>query len=188
MSNTRLWLFRLLVVVGVGLMLLSWNMPWWTCTIHELGKDIVKIYPYGLEQNLGEWASYASGADMPAFFAPLMWLYLGIAILALLVGAWIQDKTITLLGRKIDLSRWMVGLVGFSYVVAAVVAVIVISIRAQGFFNTPLQGYFTIDFSEMHSAGISTLTLGYWLAWGVGLFLIALALLRNKVVGKPGLT
>jgi len=184
MKNSRVWLFRALVVVGAGLMLLSWTMPWWTCTINELGRDVVKIYAYGLVANLGEWASYASGADMPAWFTPLMWLYLAVAIVALLVGAWIQNKNLSLFGRKFDLSRWLVGLVGFSYVFAAVTAVIVIAIRAGSFFNTPVQGYFSIEFSEMHSGANSSLQLGYWLAWGVGLYLMVLGLLRNKIVGK----
>jgi len=184
MKNSRVWLFRVLVVVGAGLMALTWTMPWWTVTINELGRDIVKIYPYGLEQNLGEWASYASGADMPGWFGPLMWLYLGAAILALLVGAWIQNKSLSLFGKKFDLPRWIVGLVGFTYVIAAVTAVIVIAMRAGSFFNTPVQGYFSIEFSEIHSGGNASLQLGYWLAWGVGIFLMVLGLLRNKIVGK----
>ncbi len=184
MKNSRIWLFRVLVVVGAGLMALTWTMPWWTVTINELGKDLVKVYPYGLELNLGEWASYAAGADMPAFFTPLMWLYFAVAIVALLVGAWVHDKNIRLLGKEFDLSRWLVGLVGLTYLMAAVGAVIAITIRASSFFNTPVQGYFSIAFSEIESGGVSTLTPGYWLAWGVGLYLAVLGLLRNKIVGK----
>ncbi len=184
MKNSRVWIFRGLVVVGAGLMALTWIMPWWTVTINELGKDLIKVYPYGLVLNLGEWASYAAGADMPSWFTPLMWLYFGVAIVALLVGAVVQDKSASLLGRKFDLSRWIVGLVGFTYVIAVVTAVIAISIRAGSFFNTPVQGYFSINFSEIESGGNASLELGYWLAWGVGLFLIVIALLRNKIVGK----
>jgi hypothetical protein len=188
MKNARVWLFRVLVLVGAGVMALTWTMPWWTVTINELGRDLIQVYPYGLVLNLGEWASYAAGAQMPGWFTPLMWLYFGVAILALLAGAWIQNKNISLLGRKFDLSRWMVGLVGLTYVIAVVTAVVFISIRAGSFFNTPVQGYFSINFSEIESGGNSSLQLGYWLSWGVGLFLIVVALLRNKIVGiaKPG--
>ncbi len=184
MKNGRIWLFRVLVLIGIALFVLTWTMPWWTVTINELGKDLIQVYPSGLVLNLGDWASYAAGADMPAFFTPLMWLYFAAAIVALLVGAWINNKNLSLAGRKFDLSRWIVGLVGVTYVIAVVTAVVVISMRAADFFNTPVQGYFSIEFSEIHSGGNSSLQMGYWMSWGVALFLIVLGLLRNLIVGK----
>jgi len=164
-------------------------MPWWGVEVYMLGGDVVKVYPYGLEQNLGQFASYIAGAEMPAWFTPLMWLVVGLATVALLIAALIKDRSISLLGRKFSLPKLIIGVVGLAYIGGVVLAPLVIAIQTRAFFDMPLQGYFTINLGGegLFSGAMSSFRFGYWLACGVGPLLIALALLRDKIVGKTKL-
>ena len=98
MSNVRSWLFRGLIAIGIGGFVIAWVMPWWGVTIQALGHDdMVRIYPYGLWNNLGGWGGFmGSAGDMPWFFSPLMWLYFGLVIAALLFAIWQMNKSIRL--------------------------------------------------------------------------------------------
>jgi hypothetical protein len=80
-------------------MLISWFLPWWGLNITELGENAVIIHPWGLEMDLGEMAYVVKGADMPAWFAPLMWIYLGLSILALLFSLFVSSKRSISLGK-----------------------------------------------------------------------------------------
>jgi len=185
MSRARVWLFRSLVLVSAGLMLLSWFLPWWGVSVPAYSpKDVVVIHPWGLEQDLGPFAGYIHGSEMPVWFAPLMWIYLVICIALLLFSLLAKEKAVSLGKFKLSLPQVLIGGVGLSYIFAVVIAVIVIAIRA-GDFNTPLQGYTYIDLEEIGSGAWTSLRLGYWLACAVGPLLVALALLRNRIIGKP---
>jgi hypothetical protein len=189
MSSSRVWLFRGLVIIAAGLMLLSWFRPWWICTvdaIYMLNQGLIKIRPWGLEHNLGSFAGHIAGSDMPVWFTPLAWAYLGICIAALLFAAWIKEKVIRLIGRNFNLSRLIIGAVGISYIMVAVIAFVYAKIRTAEFgVNFLGYTYFQVD---PHAGGYGDLNAnlcwGYWLAYVVGLILIALALLRNKILGK----
>jgi len=190
MGNFRVWLFRGLVIIAAGLMLLSWFLPWWSCDVEALNvKDAVVIHPYGLDIviHIFSYVSWASTV-MPGFFAPLMWTYLGLAIAALLIGAWIKDKSIGLLGRKFNLSKLLIGVVGFSYIVVVIVAVIVITVNARsGGLTNPLGRTFIVVGLTESTWVSARLLFGYWLACGVGPLLIVLALLRDRIIGKAKL-
>ena len=189
MGNSRVWLFRVLVLAAAGLMLLSWYMPWWSCDIEALFvEDAAIIHPYGLEVDsiilglLGDWA------EMPGFFTPLMWVYLGLAIAAILIGAWIKDKSIGLFGRKFSLSKLIIGIAGFSYILVVVLAVVVAAMRT-GEVDLPLLGRTLVTMGTEGASWVSArLLFGYWLACGVGPLLIVLALLRDRIIGKAELT
>jgi hypothetical protein len=184
-SSPRLWLFRVLVMVAAGLLLLSWFLPWWAANVSQLGtQNHVIIHPWYLEIDMQVYYYIAQGSDMPGWFAPVMWAYLGLAIAALLIGAWIKDKSLGLLGRRLNLSRWLVGFIGFSYIVVVILAVIVAAIRTGDFGLNLLKGTY-ISFGGYEQSWVtSRLLFGYWLACGVGPLLIVLALLRNKIIGK----
>jgi hypothetical protein len=186
MGNSRVWLFRGLVVVAAGLMLISWLRPWWSCDIDMIGvKNGIVIHPWGLETNMGAYTYIVPKNLMPGFFAPFMWAYLGLAMAALLIGAWIKDKSIGLFGRKFDLSRLIIGVVGFTYIVAVIVAVIVMTIRMREFGGLRLLGRTYVILAEFQFSNVDArLLFGYWLACGVGPLLVVLALLRNKIIGK----
>lgn len=185
MNSLRVWLFRGLVLAALGLMLVSWFMPWWSCDIEALNiKDAVIIHPFGLEVNhlvLG----YLRWAVMPGWFAPLAWAYLGLAIAAILIGTWIKDTSIGLFGRKFNLSKLIIGIAGFSYIVVVIVAVIVMAIRT-GPVGLHLVGRSFFVVGPTEATWVSARFLfGYWLACGVGPLLLALALLRDKIIGRP---
>lgn len=183
----RNWLFRGLIVVGAGFMLYSWYSPWWGARISDLsGSDHMLMRPWGVEVMAAEIRTYANRAlySMPAFFAPLMWTYLGLCMLALAVSLFVE-KQITLGRFRLSLPQVLIGLVGLSYVIAVATAFAIAQIRAgsggvafvgSSIVPNPMTGGSTRFTGE--------LKLGYWLAGGAGLFLVVLALLRNAIVGK----
>ena len=187
MNNARVWFFRGLVILNAGLMLLSWFMPWWRCEVEALNlKNGVVIHPYGLFLDLGV-KNYLQWATMPDYFTPLMWAYLGLVIVALLVGAWLINKNVKLFSRELNLSRWLIGIAGFSYIVVVICAVIIATIRAAE-VGVPLLGRSFVAMGSMSVSWIEGhIMLGFWLACAAGLLFIVLALLRNKIIGKAKL-
>ena len=132
MNNLRIWVFRGLVIITICLMVVSWLIPWWSGDIPMLeAEGALIIHPYGLEENLGNVAAYAAEANMPVWFAPVMWVYLGICIAGLLYGSWRVriDKEVKLGKFRIKLPELLIGVIGFSYIVVAVLAIIVAAIR-----------------------------------------------------------
>jgi len=188
MGSFRVWLFRGLVIVAAGLLLFSWFMPWWRAFIATINGQ-VQIHPWGLKHNLiGPDAAYMAGTEMPAFFAPLMWTYLGICIALLLFSLLVKEKTFNLGKFKLSLPKVLIGGVGLSYIVVVVLAVIIAAIRTGDFYGTPLIGVTYVAFNDVGTAVEAGLLFGYWLACGVGPLLIVLALLRNKIIGKAKLS
>jgi hypothetical protein len=180
MGSSRVWLFRGLVIMAAGFMLLSWFMPWWEALIIQI-QGVVQIHPWGLEHNLGPASGFISGVSMPVWFAPVMWTYLVICIVLLFLSLSITGKT-TRLGRiKLSLPQLLIGGVGLSYIVIVVAAVIVAAIRT-GDLHMKLQGMsIVMEHPEVFAEG--RLLIGYWLACGAGPLLIILALLRNRIIG-----
>lgn len=187
MSNARIWLFRVLVIGSAGLMLLSWFMPWWKGRIIEI-LGWVQIRPWGLEHNLQEYTGYIAGAEMPAWFAPLIWAYLGLCIGLLLFSLFASEKRVGLGKFKLSLPHVIIGGVGLSYIVVVVLAVIIAAIRTGDFYGIHLIGksFFSLGYPIEGNVEAGFL-FGYWLACGVGPLLIVLALLRNKIIGKAKL-
>jgi len=189
MTNLRAWIFRLLIIAGAGLMVYSFIIPWWGIWIWELGpENVVEIYPYGLwldYDTIGVYSHWVDNAPMPAYFAPLMWAYLGICIVALLFALWKGNKEIKITRFRFNLAKLIIGLVGFSYIFVAVLAVIVAAIRTGDYFDVHLIGYNEIKLGGFEQSGAeANLLLGYWLSLGTGLFFMVMALLRNKIIGK----
>jgi hypothetical protein len=177
--------FRGLVIIAAVLIVISWMGPWWTVDISGGVKlpNAVVVYPYGLTLDVAEFEGFVQGATMPDFFAPLMWTYFGLALLALIASLFVKDKKIKFMNITGSLPSWIIGVVGFSCIVVVVTAVIVISIRASDYFDMKLLGTLQIyDHPITYATG--TLQLHYWLACITGPLLIMLALLRNKIIGK----
>jgi hypothetical protein len=186
-SSARVWLFRVLVVVVAGMMLVSWFLPWWTIDVEQLGNDIVQIRPWGLQMDdrLGGFEILLKGAPMPVWFAPFMWTYLGLCMAALLVGLVVGEKKIGFGGFKIKLSQFFVGGVGFSYIVAGIVAAVYASMRMKSMGDVPLQGRALVDLGDPLVTYVDTrLLLGYYLIFVVGVLFLVLALLRDKIIGE----
>jgi hypothetical protein len=186
-GSRRVWLFRCLVIVSAGFLLLTWFLPWWSAYTTAAGDNSFVIHPYGLDisEQMLFYKTFIPDIEMPGYFTPLMWLYLGLVVVALLIGAWLKDKSIGLFRRRFNLSRWLIGIVGFSYVVVVILAVIVASIRTSDFGMTHFLGGNYVSYGwKAESYVEGQLLLGYWLACAVGPLLIVLALLRNRIIGK----
>jgi hypothetical protein len=188
----RVWLFRILILIGAGLMLYTWLQPWWSAYVLELDVTAVDIYPWALvSYTPPEYAYLISGADnaLPVWYTPFMWVYISVCILALLGSLFISSKKGLSLGKiRMSFNQLFPALVGLSYIGVVVAAVLVISANAATYYNAPLQGTIIVSIdSGTHSSSVdTTLMLGYWLACGTGPLLILLALLRNLVTGKAG--
>ena len=107
-SSARIWLFRILVVAVAGVMLVSWFLPWWSADIEMLGYNIIQIRPWGLQlgERLGGFEILLKGAAMPAWFGPMMWTYLGVCMIALLVGIAAGERKISFGGICRRVNRW----------------------------------------------------------------------------------
>jgi len=188
LNNVRSWVFRVLVLIGAALMLYTWFTPWWTAYVVELDVTAVKIFPYGMEVNMGGYEHWLGGADevMPGWFTPFMWVYLGLCMIALLISLFINSEKRIVLGKfKLSLPQTIVSVVGLSYVIVVISAVGVIAMNAPNFYNAPLQGSVKVTMSSHETSFVNTaLQFAYWLAGATGLMLTILGLLRSKIVGK----
>jgi dolichyl-phosphate-mannose--protein O-mannosyl transferase len=114
-----------------------------------------------------------------------MWTYFGLAIAVLLIGVFSKNKDIYLFGRKFNLSRWLIGIVGFSYIVVVICAVVIMSIRINAIGGLSLLGKSYAAMGNLEASWVDARLLpGYYLACCVGPLLILIALLRNKIKGK----
>jgi hypothetical protein len=183
MSSFREWIFRGLVIIAIGLLFLSWFTPWWNADVLSIGGSIT-IHPWGLESNLGYFATYMTGADMPVWFAPMMWIYLGLCVAMLLASFFVKERVFSLGRFKLPWNRLLIGVAGFSYIIVVVTAFIYASI-STGKYGIQFVGRSFVKVGPEGTYVESGLLWGYWLACAVGLFLVLLALARNKIVGKP---
>lgn len=193
MSNFRVWLFLSLVAVAASLMVISFILPWWGLDILVLGENVLVIHPYGLSHSfeqystfMGQYQSYIEGSEMPVWFAPLMWAYLGICIAALLYALLVGGKEGKWGKFKFKWAKLLIGGVGISYILIALLAVTVAAIRTGEFYGISLLGYTYVEIAHPAESGVvGSLQPAYWMAHSVGFLCIALALVRDKIVGKP---
>lgn len=180
------WLFRGLLLIGAGLMLVSWYAAWWSAQLSVIVvPDPMVMHPWGVEvMDVVASAVDRSLYEMPAFFAPLMWLYL-VACMAALLASLFVDRTIALGSFKVSLPQALIAVVGLSYM-AIVGGAFAVALVRSGFAGVNFIGstlvYNPLTGNETKITG--ALKPGYWLAVAVGPLLIALALLRNIISGS----
>lgn len=180
------WLFRGLVVAGAAFMVYSWFSPWWGATVSVLpGEDHLVMRPWGVQVV----AQVRANADeslysMPWFFAPFMWTYLALCMLALAASLFV-NRQVSLGRLRLSLAPVLIGLVGLSYLIAVGLAYEVGTIKAQ-WADSNFIGKSTITNAMTGNKFkmVSDLKTGYWLALGAGPVLIVVALLRRLLVGK----
>lgn len=183
MNSVRNWIFRFIVLIIIGLLLYSWFLPWWHADVVLLS-GWIQIRPWGLEHNMQVYEGYMKGSEMPGFFAPVMWAYLAISVIALILSLFLQKKYINIFKYRISLTRFIVGLFGISYIVVVISAVIIAAIRTGDFYNVKLIGDTFLDWSDIQQTWIyADLQVGYWLACVVGLLASMVAVLYNKILG-----
>lgn len=184
--GSGVWIFRVLLVAGAAFMVYSWFAPWWSATIAALpGKDHLVMRPWGVQvvaqvKASGDQSLYS----MPWIFAPFMWTYLTVCMLALAASLFV-DRTISIGRIRLSLAVVLIGLVGLSYMAAVGIAYGVGELKA-GWAGTNFIGTSSVK-NAMSGAKVkmvSDLQIGYWLALGAGAVLFVLALLRGLIVGK----
>ncbi len=198
MNKARVWLFSGLVIILAGLLAFTFFQPWWVCHVESSAAGIhdVTVYPYGLDGGglEGYFKLMPEGGKevaMPAWFTPAMYVYLGLALAALLVGAFLRNKNIKVFGRTINLSRWLILIVGISYIIVVIAAVVMVKVRNEAMGLPFLGAKVGIDLGQFAMWHIvldatASLQIGFWLACAVGPLLVAVALLKNKIIGsKP---
>jgi hypothetical protein len=188
MRSIRSWIFGILTLGGAGVLLYTWFQPWWQAYIEELQQNGVVIFPHAMQISgtLRNYPQWLVGAEMPSWFFPLMWVYLGVCLIALFMSLFFTEEWVGVGKRQFSLAQLLIGFAGLAYIIFVVVFPIVISMRAPDFHGVPLQGSVFISMNEhTESFVVSTLQPGYWIACVVGPFLLALALFRDKIIGKP---
>jgi hypothetical protein len=186
-ASAGAWIFRVLVVAAAAYMVYTWFAPWWGAKVAVLpGEDHLVLHPWGVEAV----AQIRANADeslysMPWFFAPFMWTYLTVCMLALAASLFV-DRTVSIGRIKLPLATVLIGLVGVSYFACVSLAYAVGELRAgwagSNFIGKSMIHNSTIDAKiKMTSA----LKIGYWLALYSGPALIFLALIRGLFVRKP---
>ena len=185
-STARAGIFGVLTIAGTGLFLYSWFQPWWQAYIVALNEIAVVIRPWGLISFMPqEYAKWLVGAEMPSWFAPVMWLYLAACMGVLVYTLFAGDDWIRIGKFKLSQQKALIATVGFSYIVFVVVCVVVIALRAKDFYGASVMGSVYVAFSDHENSNVDTrLLTGYWLACVVGPLLLALGLLRDKIIGK----
>jgi hypothetical protein len=174
---------RFIILITVGLLLCSWFLPWWHCDVILLS-GWLEIRPWALQHNMQAYVGYMKNADMPGWFAPAMWTYLAICVLALIASLFLQKKYITIFKHKMSLTRFIVGFFGISYTVVVILAVIIAAIRTGDFYGTKLIGRTFLNWSEYEQTWVvANLQFGYWLACGVALLALLVGIFYNKIVG-----
>lgn len=189
-SSVRIGIFSVLTLAGVGLFLYSWFQPWWTAYIVALKETGVTISPQAMVigGTLQDYPQWLIGAQMPDWFFPAMWIYLAVCIGALVFSLFVFEDRVKLGKFKLSAPTLVVGVIGLSYIVFVVVFVVAIAIRAPAFYGAQLQGSIFVHMAEHEGNAESYvetgLQFGYWIACVTGVFLVALALLHDKIVGK----
>ncbi|MEY4779908.1 MAG: hypothetical protein RLZZ607_1221 [Pseudomonadota bacterium] len=186
-ASAAVWIFRVLVVAAAAYMVYTWFAPWWGAKVAVLpGEDHLVLHPWGIEAVAQIRAnSDESLYSMPWFFAPFMWTYLTVCMLALAASLFV-DRTVSIGRIKLPLATVLIGLVGVSYFACVSLAYAVGELRAgwagSNFIGKSMIHNSTIDAKiKMTSA----LKIGYWLALYSGPALIFLALIRGLFVRKP---
>ena len=186
-ASAGVWIFRVLVVAAAAYMVYTWFAPWWGAKVAVLpGEDHLVLHPWGVEAVAQIRANVDESLySMPWFFAPFMWTYLTVCMLALAASLFV-DRTVSIGRIKLPLATVLIGLVGVSYFACVSLAYAVGELRAgwagSNFIGKSMIHNSTIDAKiKMTSA----LKIGYWLALYSGPSLIVLSLIRGLFVRKP---
>ncbi len=123
--------------------------------------------------------------EMPGFFAPFMWAYLGVCMLALAASLFVK-RSVSIGPIKLPLAVILIAFVGLSYMSALGIAYGVGVLRS-GWAGANFIGKSTIiePQSDAKIKMVSDLEIGFWLAIASGGVLTFLALVRGLFVSTP---
>lgn len=182
------WIFRVLLVAAAAFMVYSWFQPWWSADIAVIqGENDLVLRPWGIEA-VGQVRMGADPAlySMPAFFTPMVWVYFGVAMLALLLSLFVNVK-IKLGPVRLPLAVVLILAVGLTYLTTVGLAYFIGDMRASGMDMKFIgRSEYTDPTSHRKVRMESTLRDGYWFALYASVALIALSLVRFLFVRNWG--
>jgi len=177
MSIRKTWVFRGLVVAAVILMAVSYFGGWWWRGIIDPAgpAEGVWIYPNAFVFDLeGMSLQYIADVDIPGFIDWVPWVYVALAGLAIAYSLWkIRNKA----------SRWLIGLVGLSYVAYAAFFIFYANMR-MGEYDIPLLGKAQVIGNPINVYVTGVISWEYYLACAVGFIFIAISLFYNRILEK----
>ncbi|MFZ7132832.1 MAG: hypothetical protein ACOWWR_10780 [Eubacteriales bacterium] len=183
-NSLRAWIFRILLLIGAGLFLASWFMPWWQADISQVGKDVLTMHPYGLEHNLAMFIVIVE-RFLPPFWLTIMgWCFFGVVVLVFLYSLWLRKE-----GDKFKYEKFIIPGLGLVYIIYGSIAIFY-AIYMLGKVDIPFLGYVGLETGDVggtlpyETGWEGHLRIGTYLFYGSGLYLMIIGLLRNKIIGK----
>jgi hypothetical protein len=175
-ADWKIWLYRILVVLGCGLMVVSFALPWWQAgqfdaqsyTAKTSVSDAITIYGFGLRHNLVQLETYISSDETPLYQSVLAWGYIVVSVVLALASTYIK-------GLK---GRLLLGVVGIGYIAYALAAIFMVISNRLATYGFALKGSSTVVKSGAIITMQADVTSGYYLACATGIFLVILSLLR----------
>lgn len=168
------WIFRLLVVIGCSLMIVSFALPWWQASSIEISSysyngtltDAISIYGFGLRHRMAQLASYLTKDVTPVYQTVLAWSYTVLSLCLAMIATFLR-------GWKCSM---LLALAGSGYVTYAVVTGYVITSRLTS-FGFAARGHSNIAYAGAAISMQAGFSINYYLAFIAGGFLIMLAIL-----------
>jgi hypothetical protein len=176
MDALRMWLFRSLILVVAGMLILSVYLPWWSAKVQlvvtpasGLESFKVMLYQHGIPTTAG--AEYFQTDVTPPSQVKLAWGYAGLSTALLLAGSIPKGKW----------GRWLIGITSLGYIVYTAGALVLMSQRTA-VYGVPLMGQTVLakQNGEIVKTGFLT---GYYLAYISGALGLVLAVFRDKITG-----
>jgi hypothetical protein len=176
---TRVLIFRLLLLLIIGAMFVSFFFPWWAVDIYVPTYEgmpnrpsRVEILGYGLRHNMEELRPYVMDDETPMVQSTLAWVFMGVCALTAILSTAIKYKW----------RAWTIGLPGVAYLCYALVAIfIVVQNRAEefGIALTGISGTTYTEGAEVSIGFSANLLWGFYLACASGIFMLIMASLSN---------
>jgi hypothetical protein len=164
-----MWIYRALVIILCGFMLLSFIMPWWSADLSVIQEPgAIRVYGWGLRHNMDQLRQYIAQDETPMYQTLLAWGYLALSTLLLALSAWLK-------GKKGAVLTGVVGLGYLAYVLTALFGVITPRLEETGLV---LQGQAVKTVIVKNVIITSSLQWGYYLACAVGAACLLFGLMR----------
>ena len=174
--KNRIWVFRILGLVPIGLMILSFSQRWWTCDIQQYGLNCVSVRPYGLVHNLGNFIMYVDELLPPKWLTYAAFIFILVAVAALIYS----------LFAKLSVGKLIMRGVGGAYIgyIAIVTIYALVSFEKIGINPVGYRFLEAGEFVPFETGVIGRILPGYYIALVAALLCVALASFRERLTGE----
>jgi hypothetical protein len=189
-AGVLVWIFRVLLVAGAAFMLYSWFQPWWSgdfavipgapdMVLHPWGVDAVSQVRTNVDESLFQM-------PFPQVFAGLIWVYLGVCMLALAASLFVTRR-LKLGPINVPLAMVMILFVGLSYAAAVGIAYEIGTLKAAASGAKFIGNSNVLEPATGAKVKMtSQLELGFWLSIAAGGVLALLGIIRFLFVRQWG--